>query len=211
LRSIRSFTQILAESLHGTLDADQSDALDRVLSGAVRMTSMIDELFALLRVGADDAPQADVDIARVLADVLESLSSDIERSRARITLGALPTVHTNRLLVDQILQNLIANALKFSGGSAPTIEITAERRPDAWEFAVHDSGVGIPAEDRERVFRLFQRVDHDASGAGVGLALCKRAVEKLGGQIWVRDDERAGTTFCFTIPHRTARSGEANP
>ncbi len=211
LRSIRSFTQILAESLQGKLDADQTDALDRVLHATARMTSMLDELFALLKVGADDTPQADVDILGVLGDVLESLSSDIARAGARITHGALPTVHTSRLLVDQILQNLIANALKFSGDSEPAVEITAERRADAWEFAVHDDGIGIPPEDRERVFRLFQQVNHNTPGAGVGLALCKRAVEKLGGRIWVRASDAVGTTFCFTIPYGTSGSGEQAP
>jgi two-component system sensor histidine kinase/response regulator len=202
LRSIRSFTQILAESLSGKLDAEQRDALDRVLRGTARMTNMIDELFDLLKVSGDDSPYVDVDVSAVLADVLENLRSEIEHSRARINHGELPTVHGNRMLVGQVLQNLIANAVKFCGDRDPVVQVTADRRGEAWEFAVRDSGVGILPEDRERVFRLFERVGKAAAGTGVGLALCKRAVEKLGGQIWVHSEPGSGTTFRFTIPRR---------
>jgi two-component system sensor histidine kinase/response regulator len=204
LRSIRSFTQILAESLAGTVDAEQADALERVLRGTQRMSNMIDELFELLKVSADDTPYGDIDVTAVLEDVLESLRSDIEHSGARISHGALPIVYGNRMLVGQILQNLISNAVKFCGDNAPAVEITADRRTDAWEFAVRDNGVGIRPEDRERVFRLFARAGTDTAGAGVGLALCKRAVEKLGGKIWLHSERGGGTTFRFTIPHSPA-------
>ena len=206
LRSIRSFAQVLAESLAGTLDLEQADALERVLQGAERMGQMIDELFALLQVAADDTAHGDVNIEAVLAEVLENLRSDITRSGARIAHGGLPTVHANHLLVSQILQNLIANAMKFSGDRAPDVQITAERRTGAWELAVHDHGIGIVPEDRERVFRMFERVAGAAGGAGVGLALCRRAVQKLGGTIWVQSEPGAGTTFRFTIPDRPSRS-----
>jgi len=208
LRSIRSFTQILAESLTGKLDADQSDALERVLRGTRRMSNMIDELFELLKVSADDTPYGDVDATAVLADVLESLRSDIQHAGARISHGALPIVHANRMLVGQIFQNLISNAVKFCGDNAPVVEVVADRRGDGWEFAVRDNGVGILPEDRERVFRLFARAGKDTAGAGVGLALCRRAVEKLGGKIWLHSERGAGTTFRFTIPHPKPRSTE---
>jgi two-component system, sensor histidine kinase and response regulator len=202
LRSIRAFTQILAESLSGKLDAEQTDALDRVLRGTARMTNMIEELFDLLKVSGDDTPYGDVDVSAVLVDVLENLRNEIEYSGARITHGELPTVHANRLLVSQILQNLVSNAVKFCGNRDPAVQITADHRGDAWEFAVRDTGVGILPEDRERVFRPFERVGKTAAGTGVGLALCKRAVEKLGGQIWIDSEPGSGTTFRFTIPHR---------
>jgi two-component system sensor histidine kinase/response regulator len=203
LRSIRSFTQILAESLLDKLDAEQADALDRVLRATARMTQMIDELFELLKVSGDDTPYGDVDVSAVLADVMENLRSEIERSGARISHSELPIVHTNRMLVGQILQNLISNAVKFCGDGYPAVQITAHRRGEAWEFSVRDSGVGIQPEDRERVFRLFERVGKTTMGTGVGLALCKRAVEKLGGKIWVHEDNSTGATFRFTLPHRT--------
>jgi signal transduction histidine kinase len=202
LRTIRSFTQILAESLAGKLDAEQTDALDRVLRGTARMSNMIDELFELLKVSGDDTPHGDVDVAAVLSDVLENVRTEIDRAGARVSHSELPTVHANRMLIGQILQNLISNAVKFSGDSDPVVEVSAERRNEAWELAVRDNGIGILPEDRERVFQLFERVGTTAAGTGVGLALCKRAVEKLGGKIWIQSEPGAGTTFRFTIPHR---------
>jgi two-component system, sensor histidine kinase and response regulator len=204
VRSIRSFAQILSESLHGALDAEQADALDRVVRSSARISSMIDELFELLRVGASEAPRSDVDIAAVLTGIVDDLNTDIARAGARITHDALPTVRTNRMLVSQILQNLISNALKFRGDGEPAVHITAARRSDAWELAVHDNGIGIRPEDHERVFKLFQRVNGAAGGAGVGLALCKRAVEKLGGRIWVVS-EGTGTAFHFTLCDEPSR------
>jgi two-component system sensor histidine kinase/response regulator len=203
LRSIRSFAEILAASLQGALDDEQADALGRVLRGSTRMASMLDELYELLRLGADSAPRSDVDLAAVLADILDDLGSDIVQTGARITHGALPTVRTNRVLVHQIFLNLIANALKFRGDREPVVHVTAERRADAWELAVRDNGVGIPREAHERVFKLFERVA--GAGAGVGLALCKRAVEKLGGRIWLASEPGAGTAFYFTLRDETAR------
>jgi two-component system, sensor histidine kinase and response regulator len=200
LRSINAFAHILAESLAGALDADQRDALDRVQRGSRRIAEMVDELFELLRVGSQNAPRAPVDVASVLAGVLEALRGDIARSGVRVTCDALPTVHSNRMLVGQILQNLIANAIKFCGDREPAVHVTAQRRDDAWEFAVRDNGIGIRAEERERVFRMFERVGgSDVAGTGVGLALCKRAVEKLGGRIWFESVPGEGTTFYFTI------------
>src|SRR5262249_52620808 len=152
LRSIRAFAQILGESLAGKLDTDQTDALDRVLQGSQRMVAMLDELLELLRIGAYDAPRAAVDATGVLAGVLENLRGDAAAAGAQITSGKLPSVHTSRTLLGQILQNLISNAIKFRGDQAPVVQIAAQRRPDAWEFAIRDNGVGILPEDRERVF-----------------------------------------------------------
>jgi two-component system, sensor histidine kinase and response regulator len=200
LRSIRVFSEALAESLEGKLDPEQRQVLEYVRRGGDRMAAMLDELFALLRVGAENTPHDAVDITGVLAGVIEGLRGDIDRCAARITYEQLPTVHANRMLVGQILQNLISNALKFHGAEAPEIHVSAHRGAHWWELAVTDNGLGIPEEDRVRVFRMYERIGDDSSGAGVGLALCKRAVEKLGGRIWIEPVVPAGTTFRFTIP-----------
>lgn len=200
LRSIRAFTEILAESLAGKLDADQAEALDRVEHASARMVAMIDELFELLRLAALEAPRAPVDVAAVLSATLDTLHADIARTGARVTSDVLPTVPTNRALLAQILQNLIANAIKFCRGRAPEVHVGAQLRGDAWELTVRDNGIGIQPEDHERVFRLFERVTSEAAGTGVGLALCKRAVERLGGRIWIESLPGAGSTFHFTLP-----------
>ena len=200
LRSIRAFAQILGESLTGKLDDEQADALDRVVQGAARMAAMIDELFDLLKLAAQDAPRAPVDLAAVLAATLEALHDDVAGTGAVITSGALPTLHTNRALVDQVLQNLIGNAIKFSGDRRPEVHVTAQRRNDGWDIAVRDNGIGIAPDDHDRVFRLFERVTREAAGTGVGLALCKRAVERIGGRIWIDSAPGAGSTFHFTVP-----------
>jgi signal transduction histidine kinase len=132
--------------------------------------------------------------------VLENLRSDIQRVGASITHGTLPTIRTPRRLVVQILQNLIANALSFAGAQPLAIEVSAVRRSGCWEITVRDNGIGIAPADRARLFKLFTRLDDSRSGSGVGLALCKRAVEKLGGRIWLVPDESPGAAFTFTLP-----------
>jgi two-component system, chemotaxis family, sensor kinase Cph1 len=110
-------------------------------------------------------------------------------------------VRGNAMLVGQILRNLLANAISFRGADPPQVHVGATRGAAEWELTVRDNGVGVQPDARERVFRLFERLGNDGTGTGVGLALCKRAVEKLGGRIWISPQGGPGTTFCFTIPH----------
>ncbi|CAN5922225.1 response regulator [soil metagenome] len=200
LRTIRGFSEMLGESLQGKLSAEDADSLDRVIRGGVRMTAMVDDLFALLQLSTDDAMPFDLDTGAVLKDALENLRSDIEHAHATVTQDELPRVRGNRMLVGQIFQNLIGNSIKFRGHEQPVVHVSAERLPEAWRFAVRDNGIGIEHQHRERVFKLLERVSNAASGSGVGLALCRRAVEKLGGRIWIGDNPPRGTTFYFTIP-----------
>ncbi|MBX3160447.1 MAG: response regulator [Deltaproteobacteria bacterium] len=199
LRSIRAFSQILVETHLDRLDDDGKDALERIVKASGRLDAMIDDLYNLLRLSADDADATEVDVGRVLADVVENLRTDLERAGASVVHDGLPRVRGNRRLVAQVLQNLIGNAVKFRSEAPPQVSVRAERRGGHFIFSVRDNGVGIPPADRERVFNLFERLG-SSSGSGVGLALCKRAVEKLGGQIWVADAADPGTTFCFTVP-----------
>ncbi len=200
LRSIRGFSSVLAESLQGTSNPEASKHLDRILRAGERMSLMLDDLFDLLRIGAIDPTLADVDTAKALAGIVENLRSDIEKAGAVVTHEGLPSIKSNRALLGQVFQNLIVNAIKFRGESEPKIHVSASHTPEAWQFSVRDNGIGVRAEDRERVFGLFERVNGDGSGgAGVGLALCKRAVERLGGRIWIDPPTTTGTTFCFTV------------
>jgi signal transduction histidine kinase len=167
LRSICGFSQILAASLEGKLDADSADALDRVLSGGERMTRMLDDLYRLLRLGADQATNIEVDTAAVLRDVTENLRSDLEQTGATITHDELPVIRGNAMLFGQVLQNLIANSIKFHGEDKPAIHVGVLSRTDSYQFSVHDNGVGIEPSARERVFRLFERSNSQGAGTGV--------------------------------------------
>jgi signal transduction histidine kinase len=200
LRSIRSFSQVLAESAQDKLDPDAADALARILRGSERMGTMLDDLYRLLRLSSDEAVSAEVDSNAVLRDVTENLRSDLAQSGGTITHDPLPKIRGSAMLLGQIFQNLIANAIKFHGTDQPQIHVEAVRVADSWQFSVRDNGVGIEPDARERVFRLFERLSSSGTGTGIGLTLCKRAVEKLGGRIWIEDASGPGTTFCFTIP-----------
>ena len=206
LRSIRAFSEVLAESLHDNLGADARDALQRVLRGGERMGRMIDDLYRLLRLSGAEVSAGEVSISAVLHDVTQNLKTDLEQAGATVTHGELPTIRSNALLIGQILQNLIANAIKFHGPDRPVVAIDVLRRSHDWEFSVRDNGIGIAPSARERVFRLFERLSSSGPGTGVGLALCKRAVEKLGGRIWIDPREGPGTTFAFAIPHEPQAS-----
>jgi signal transduction histidine kinase len=203
LRSICGFTQILAESLEGKLDADGEHCLDRILQAGDRMGRMLDDLFALLRLSAAEETFPVTDCASVLRDTLDDLGADIASAAAEVVHETLPTLRVNPTLLRQIFQNLIANALKFRGADPLRIQVTAARQDEAWRLSVRDNGIGIPDESRERIFGLFERLGGDRfPGTGVGLALCKRAAEKQGGQIWVESTVGEGSTFHFTIPVR---------
>ena len=199
LRSIRSFAQIIEETQLERLDDEGRDALSRVLKASERMSRMVDDLYRLLRLSGDEVVSSEVNVVTVLDEVVAGLDSDLTGAGATVTHDALPTVRGNRLLLAQVFQNLIANSIKFKAAESPRIHVTAQRVAKDWQFSVRDNGVGIPADERERVFRLFHRLTSDADGTGVGLTLCKRAVEKLGGTIWVAP-EGPGATVCFTIP-----------
>jgi signal transduction histidine kinase len=200
LRSIRAFSEVLTQTQRDKLDAQGVDALDRVVRASVRMTTMVEDLYTVLKSTADEPQIVTVDLTAALRDVLENLRSDIGRVGATIAHAELPTIRTPRRLVVQILQNLIANSLSFAGAEPLAIEVSAVRRPGLWEITVRDNGVGIAPADRPRLFKLFSRLDDSRSGSGVGLALCKRAVDKLGGRIWLVPDERPGAAFSFTLP-----------
>jgi hypothetical protein len=206
LRAIRAFSQAIVES-PSQLDATATDALDRVIKASDRMRAMIDDLYDLLHLSADRREPIAFNLQTALApDVLEALRKDIEAAGATVRYEQLPRIVANRALVMQTLQNLISNAIRFRGDSPPSITVSAKRAADAWQICVADNGVGIPEAARESVFRLFTRLDPARSGSGVGLALCARAVEKLGGKLWIESSSPDGSTLCFTIPDAAERA-----
>lgn len=200
LRSIRSFAEIIEETQLERLDDEGRDALTRVLKASERMSRMVDDLHRLLRLSGDDVVSSEVNVVSVLDEVVAGLGSDLAQASASVAYDALPVVRGNRLLLAQVFQNLIANSLKFRGAESPRVHVTAQRSDNDWQFSVRDNGIGIPVDERERVFRLFHRLTSEAGGTGVGLTLCKRAVEKLGGKIWIGSEAGPGATVCFTLP-----------
>lgn len=200
LRAISAFTQAIQDAAP-PLDDATADSLGRVIKASARMRAMIDDLHELLRVSADAAEPTRFDLeAMFLPEILEAFRGTTDKSGAAITHDPLPKLVANRRLVVQTLRHLVANALQFRGAAPPLVHVGAKRVADAWQISVSDNGVGVPEWERERVFGLFIRLDTTRSGSGVGLALCARAVEKLGGKIWIDSSSAAGSTFCFTVP-----------
>jgi light-regulated signal transduction histidine kinase (bacteriophytochrome) len=169
----------------------------------LEMRALIRDLLAFSRAGRGGGAMERVAVDRVLDRVLADLRPAIEESRASIERGPLPTVVADASELGQILQNLVANAIKFRRAGAPVrIRISAERDDGSWLFSVSDNGIGIDPRYANRVFAIFQRLHSRAEypGTGVGLAICKKIVERQGGKIWFDSTGRRGSTFRFTIP-----------
>ncbi|MGH2968665.1 MAG: sensor histidine kinase [Solirubrobacteraceae bacterium] len=201
LRMVSSYLQLLRRRYHGQIDEDADEFIDYAVEGANRMRALIEDLLAYSRAGRSAEPRP-VDCSHVMADVLSSLAAAIADARAQVSVGPMPTVLGDRVGLTQLLQNLMANALKFRHGPGTCVWISAERVTGMWQFEVADDGIGIDARHRERVFKMFQRL-HDREsfdGTGIGLAICRKLVERQGGRIWVDGREGGGTVFRFTVP-----------
>jgi light-regulated signal transduction histidine kinase (bacteriophytochrome) len=170
--------------------------------GVERMYRLITDFLIYSRVGTERAQQSEVDCNNVLKQSLDNLRAAISDSKATVKNYKLPVIWGNELQIIQVFQNLIANAIKYKGEDPPVIEISAEKKGNMWQFAVKDNGIGIEQWFSERIFIVFQKL-HDPQkypGSGIGLALCKRVVEKHGGKIWFESEVGKGSTFYFTLP-----------
>jgi PAS domain S-box-containing protein len=202
LRMVSSYLQLLRRRYHGQIDEDADEFIDFAVEGANRMRALIEDLLAYSRAGRGAEPRP-IDLGHVMADVLSSLAAAVADARAQVSVGPLPTVLGDRLALVQVLQNLVANALKFRSGRSARVWITAEREHDAkWRISVADDGIGIDSQHRERVFKMFQRLHEREAfeGTGIGLAICRKIVERQGGEIWVGEREGGGSVFAFTLP-----------
>jgi PAS domain S-box-containing protein len=202
LRMVSSYLQLLRRRYHGQIDEDADEFIDFAVEGANRMRALIEDLLAYSRAGRGAEPRP-IDLSHVMADVLSSLAAAVADARAQVSVSTMPTVLGDRLALTQVLQNLVANALKFRSGASAGVWVSAERQHDAmWKLTVADDGIGIDPRHRERVFKMFQRLhDREAfEGTGIGLAICRKIVERQGGEIWVEEREGGGSVFTFTIP-----------
>jgi light-regulated signal transduction histidine kinase (bacteriophytochrome) len=206
MRTVRSFAQLLKRRCAEQLTGDAVEYLQFISGGVERMQTLINDLLAYSRVSSQGAAFARADCGQILSMVLDSLHATIQAQHATITYDALPVVVGDATQIGQVLQNLIANAIKFHGQRAPCIHISAVEKPDHWVFAVRDNGIGISPEYFERIFIIFQRLHtiEEYGGTGIGLAICKKIIERHGGRIWVESKVGEGTTFSFSIPKREA-------
>jgi signal transduction histidine kinase len=201
LRTISSFTQLLAKRYQDKLDEKAGEFIGFTVDGCKRMQTLINDLLAFSRVGTQGKPMEVVDCDQVVSRVLKSLRRAVDDSRAVITKEALPVVMADEVQLSQLFQNLIGNAMKFRGREAPRIHISAESNGLGWKIVVRDNGIGISEEHKDRIFVIFQRLHtkKEYPGTGIGLAICKKIVERHGGKIWVEPSPGGGSTFCFTI------------
>jgi signal transduction histidine kinase/CHASE3 domain sensor protein len=202
LRAIVSYLQLLERRYSAQLDERAQRYIGHAVDGGRRMQTLITDLLTFSRVGRRDLALEPIDLEDVLARVEASLQVAVEESGAVITHDPLPTVVGDGTQLTQLFQNLVGNAIKFRGDAVPAIHISATRQDGAWQFSVRDNGIGIAPEYRERVFILFQRLHgrDEYSGTGIGLAVCKKIVERHGGTLWVDSTPGGGSTFSFTIP-----------
>ena len=201
LRMVASYTQLLERRYGDKLDADAKEFIAFAVDGVKRMQALIDDLLTYSRVGTKAAPLQPVDSSDVVAAAIRSLRVAIEECGAEINVEPLPMVLGDARQLEQLFQNLIGNAVKYRGDVKPLIHIRAEVDQDFWRFSVQDNGIGIAPEYFERIFIMFQRLHarREYPGTGMGLAICKKIVERHGGRIWVESVPDHGTTFLFTL------------
>jgi PAS domain S-box-containing protein len=197
LRTISLYTQLLAKNF--ALDSDSAQMSNFVISSAARMTTLVDDLLSFARTGMP-GPNQLVDANHALAAALQNLVLEIKQSAAVITVDPLPAVFTDESHLVRIFQNLVSNAVKYRSDRPLKVHVSAEPDGPLWVMKVRDNGVGIAAKNQSRVFLPFVRlVSRDIAGSGLGLAVCKKIVEGLGGSIWVESEVGVGSVFAFTI------------
>ena len=202
LRTISSYVQLLHKRYQGQLDEDADDFIDFIVNAAERMQALIHDLLAYSRVGRREIQRLPVDATMVLERTLAGIETTLSAAGAEVTYDPLPTIKADPIQLSLLFQNLVSNGIKFHGKAAPRVHVSAERDGHSWRFAVRDNGIGIKAVYQDRIFEVFRRL-HSRSqyaGTGIGLAICKKIIERHGGRIWVESEVDKGATFFFTIP-----------
>lgn len=207
LRAVSGCVQLLKQRYDGKLDTRANDLIEHAVAGASRMQGLINDLLVYSRVGTRGKPFEDCDCTEPLSEALANLEFAVRETDAVITHDPLPVVHGDRTQLTQLFQNLIGNALKFRGDQRPQVHVGAERKGNGYLLSVRDNGIGIEPQHFERVFGVFQRLHsrREYPGNGIGLAICRKIVERHHGRMWVDATPGKGATFYFTLPH-----GEAN-
>ena len=201
LRTVVSFAQLLESRYGECIDSEGKEYLDFIISGTKRMQLLINDLLEYARIQQVKESFEIIDMKEVVQQVILDLQYDLQKQNARIEFLDLPSMYVNLTLIKQLLQNLISNAIKFRQTDDPIIHIQVVEKDDVWLFSVKDNGIGFKMEEGKKIFEIFQRaVDiRSYEGTGIGLAICKRVVEKHKGKIWVESELHEGSTFYFTI------------
>ncbi len=204
LRKITNFIDLLEKRHGGGFDKEAAGYLRHVVEGAKRMQRLINDLLAYCRIDTRGKPFPQTDFNRVLTNVLSDLDKAIKSSRAGVTYDTLPVLSADELQMGQVFQNLIGNAIKFCRETPPRIHIAARYEANAWIFSVSDNGIGIKRDFFDRIFVMFQRLHTQTEypGTDIGLAVCKKIIERHGGNIWVESEVGKGATFYFRIPEK---------
>jgi two-component system CheB/CheR fusion protein len=201
LRMVSSFLQLLQKKYAGQLDQTATQYIDFAVDGAERMKRLILDLLEYSRVGTNKDVLTEINLGDIVNQVLKNYDTKITERDAVIRTQLLPTIMANRMQITQLMQNLVGNALKYNTSFVPEIEIGCEEKLDHWQFYVSDNGIGIDKKFFEKVFIIFQRLHNKKqfSGTGIGLAICRKIVERHGGNIWIESTPGNGSTFFFTI------------
>jgi PAS domain S-box-containing protein len=204
LRMISSYTQLLERRYGPALEGDAKDFMHFIVDGATRMKQLIEDLLEYSRVGTRGRDLQPTDSGVALAKALANLRAAREESGAKVTHGELPRVIADANQLTQLFQNLVGNAIKFRGAEAPAIHVEGDTRNEVWVFTVKDNGIGLDTQYADRIFMMFQRLHNKAEypGTGIGLAICKKIVDRHGGRIWVESEPGHGCTFGFTIARK---------
>lgn len=212
LRMVASYTELLKRRYHGKLDSDADQFIDYAVDGVKRMSTLIRDLLAYSRAGETPGEKVrELNPQETLNMVLQNLKVTIGDVGATITNDPLPAIEFDPMRLSQLFQNLLANAIKYRGERTPVVHISARNEGSETIFAISDNGIGIDPKYSEQIFGIFKRLHgREYEGTGIGLAMCKKIVERQGGRIWVESKPGEGSTFSFTIPnHRSARAAGA--
>jgi light-regulated signal transduction histidine kinase (bacteriophytochrome) len=203
LRMVSSYTQLLGVRYKGRLDSDADEFITFAVDGCNRMQGLIQDLLAYSRAGNNGKALREISGEDALQAALTNLHAAMEQSGAVVTHDSLPVIKIDETQLTQIFQNLVGNAIKYRRAESPQVHISASKnRGNEWIFSVRDNGLGIDPQYFDRIFVLFQRLHgrDEFEGTGIGLAICKKLLERMGGRIWVESQPEKGSTFCFALP-----------
>jgi PAS domain S-box-containing protein len=208
LRMVASYTQLLAQRYKGRLDSDADEFIAYAVDGSNRMQGLIRDLLAYSRAGTNGKALHEISSQDALKEALTNLRGTIEESGAVVTHDLLPAITMDDTQLVQLFQNLVGNGIKYRAAAIPHVHVSAAKNGgNEWIFCVRDNGMGIDPQYFERIFIIFQRLHgrEEFKGTGIGLAICKKIVERVGGRIWVESQLEKGSTFCFALPERDGK------